>query len=150
MSAPPASERGVCRGWFLSSALQCMGSFRSCDRAVVVFAASRRSLRRRRKATPPQKPPPLLPATFTRSAAITRQVRADKSDTMAARRGRVVEVQLCAQQECLADRLTLAADVTSLLGKMKAATVVKRGEPGIKDTVEGARDEMNRFVAYYR
>jgi hypothetical protein len=43
-----------------------------------------------------------------------------------------------------------AADVSSLLEKMKAATMVKRGDPGIKTTVEGARDEMNRFVAYYR
>ena len=43
-----------------------------------------------------------------------------------------------------------AADVSSLLDKMKAATMVKRGDPGIKTTVEGARDEMNRFVAYYR
>jgi len=42
------------------------------------------------------------------------------------------------------------ADVSSLLEKMKAATQVKRGDPGIKETVEGARDEMNRFVAYYR
>jgi len=40
--------------------------------------------------------------------------------------------------------------VSSLLEKMKAATQVKRGDPGIKETVEGARDEMNRFVAYYR
>jgi len=47
-------------------------------------------------------------------------------------------------------RANVDADVTSLLGKMKAATTVKRGEPGIKETVEGARDEMNRFVAYYR
>jgi hypothetical protein len=40
--------------------------------------------------------------------------------------------------------------VSSLLAKMKAATTVKRGDPGIKDTVEAARDEMNRFVSYYR
>ena len=33
---------------------------------------------------------------------------------------------------------------------MKAATMVKRGEPDIKVTVESARDEMNRFTAYYR
>jgi len=41
-------------------------------------------------------------------------------------------------------------DVSSLLAKMKAATMVKRGEPDIKVTVESARDEMNRFTAYYR
>ena len=33
---------------------------------------------------------------------------------------------------------------------MKAATIVKRGDPGIKETVNNARDEMNRFTAYYR
>jgi hypothetical protein len=33
---------------------------------------------------------------------------------------------------------------------MKAATVVKRGDPEIKETVNNARDEMNRFTAYYR
>jgi hypothetical protein len=42
------------------------------------------------------------------------------------------------------------ADVSSLLAKMKAATMVKRGDPDIKNTVESARDEMNRFTAYYR
>jgi photosystem II Psb27 protein len=40
--------------------------------------------------------------------------------------------------------------VSSLLEKMKAATMVKRGDPEIKDTVESARDEMNRFTSYYR
>ena len=28
--------------------------------------------------------------------------------------------------------------------------MVKRGDPGIKETVNNARDEMNRFTAYYR
>ncbi len=54
-----------------------------------------------------------------------------------------------ADASTLVDRWSVA-DVSSLLEKMKAATMVKRGDPGIKTTVEGARDEMNRFVAYYR
>eukprot|EP00960_Hanusia_phi_P052574 761537-Hanusia_phi.AAC.5 len=41
-------------------------------------------------------------------------------------------------------------DVGDLLEKMKAATEMKKGDPGMKTVVEDTREEMNKFVAYYR
>ncbi|EKX52014.1 hypothetical protein GUITHDRAFT_175477 [Guillardia theta CCMP2712] len=41
-------------------------------------------------------------------------------------------------------------DVSELLNKMKAATEMKKGDPAMKALVEDTRDEMNKFVAYYR
>ena len=41
-------------------------------------------------------------------------------------------------------------DARQMLENMKIATEMKRGDPGMEDTVKSTRSEMNDFVAFYR
>lgn len=102
-------------------------------------------------------PAPSTPACTTRGAAL--RMTASESGSMGRRAFLLTTLSAAAaaavtlnSAPAYAEKLTgdYSQDAASVLASMKTATELTRGTPGIADTVQKTRQEMNDFVALYR